>query len=136
MSDTNIDFAEDLIKSFGEDRFYHCCHRMSGRKQTVFLYHKLNKNIEVEKCLQFFNNIGLNADGNIHSIIVLCNNLNFTDIVDMREEMCKIAYGFSRFWKEYGLRRHVLPDHIHVRMLLAEKNEWVENYITWLKEME
>ena len=115
------DFAQELIKQYGEDRFYHCSNRTTEPSTTTLLYIALNEGCDKETCNSFFRSIGL-------SQCVWLYTANYKDI-DLRLELCRIAYGFCRWWKEFGLRTHKLPFHLHARMILDQKNEWTERYV-------
>jgi hypothetical protein len=128
MDDTNKDFAKELIKQYGEDRFYHCCNRTSNTAQTLRVYHTLNEDHDLQTCSQFFKTLNLPAQEWIS------RGLKLSNVEDLRVDLCRISFGFSRYWKEFGLKSYILPDHLHARMILGEKNEWVEKYIETIKK--
>ena len=130
MSDTNKDFSLELIKQYGIDRFYHCCFRTGDSVRTTIVYMYLNENSTKEDFQDFFTDLKLDCQWIWDLNIYETSFKNY----DFRQEMCGIAYGFSRYWKEYGLKTYKLPDHLHLRMILGEKNEWVKNYINWIEE--
>jgi hypothetical protein len=128
------DFAEELIKQYGEDRFYHCSNRTTPPAKTTLVYIVLNENCTQESCNSFFRSIGLeqcvwryHPDRKDFMSKRLLDDPNFA--LDLHEEMCRIAFGFCRWWKEFGLRTHKLPFHLHARMVLDKKNEWVDQYV-------
>lgn len=126
IDEENKTFAEELMKKYGEDRFYHSCHRTSGNIQTSLVYMALNENHE--NINAFFNSIGLPACGGNSSTLASI----MEPLLEPRTNMCRIAFGFCRYWKEFGLKTHKLPFNLHARMVFGDKNEWVENYIKLL----
>jgi hypothetical protein len=135
IDEGNKEFAEELIKKYGEDRFYHSCIRTSGPEHTVITYMILNELSggmdDAEACRSFFTGIGLGSKVKPQLLPFL---KHMAQQYEARQNMCRIAFGFCRFWKEFGLRTHVLPDHLHARMLLDEPNEWVRNYAQLLEK--
>lgn len=139
-NDTNIDFALEMIKKYGEDRFYHNLRRTEsdeyGNIRTVIIYAILNQDTDKESCNNFFRSIQLKDciwQWDFDRITITESTL-FGLKVDLRLEMCRTAYGFSKRFKEFGLRTCELPDHIHARMILGEKNEWVIKYLKFIEE--
>lgn len=140
--DTNKDFGIELIKRYGTDRFYHSCRRTEsgdyGSYRAVFIYLYLNNDADKHSCNNFFTSIGLkdcvwpwiSEDSTQSQIDFIKKHFE----IDPRTEMCRIAYGLCRYFKEFGLRTHKLPDHIHARMILGEKNKWVVDYLKFLEE--
>lgn len=124
------EFAKELIGCFGEDRFYHCCMRT---EPGVILAVKVRSMIgpisdEPRECSEFFRSIGIKADESLVSKVFRHpTELDWSD-------MCMVAFNFSKFWKEFGLRTNKLPASLHARMLLGEKNEWTEKYVKIMEE--
>ena len=127
MTDDDAQFAKELIEFLGEERFYHCCKRTSSAMNTLKLHNQINK-CSVEQSEASLRSIGIamnlpHAGYTFHS-----------GIEDMYHNLCRIACGFCRFWKEFGRKKHTLPDHIHARMVLGENNEWVKQYVELLQK--
>lgn len=110
-----IDFAKDLIASFGEDRFYHALVRYGAIHEAKNIYMALG--------------------GNDSNWTRLCTQLqlrrsveNINPKTDTRELLCRTAWTFSSHYKEYALKSPTLPMHIHARMMLDQQNEWTKRY--------
>jgi hypothetical protein len=136
--DTNKDFAKELIERYGEDRFYHSCSRTKSEekvfwgnlaKRTLSVYLYLNTNTDKETCDNFFRSLGLKDCVWPTFIDKIPISIKSFPKIEPRKEMCRIAYGLSFYFKEFGLKTYKLPMHIHARMILGEKNEWVESYL-------
>jgi hypothetical protein len=127
MTDDDRQFAKELIEFLGEERFYHCCKRTSSPMNTLRLHNELNK------CTVEQSETSLRAIG----ITMNLPHAGFTfqsGIEDTYHNLCRIAFGFCRFWKEFGRKTHTLPDHIHARMVLGENNEWTKQYVELLQK--
>ena len=131
------EFARELIKHFGPDRFYHCYKRMGGDLSgSVHIYTMLSPPEHRQakypvhspppwKCAEFFKSIGMQIDGSV-----------FQHLGPIEwGAMCMVAYGFCKSWKEFGLKTRTLPDSIHARMILGDKNEWTEEYARMLDQI-
>lgn len=123
------EFARELIQHFGADRFYHCYTRTGGMPGAVHVYAMLSPpELPSWKCVEFFKSIGMQIDDRLASMV-----LRHPGKIDW-EEMCMVAYGFCKSWKEFGLKTNRLPDHLHARMILGGKNKWTEQYARMLED--
>lgn len=132
----NKDFANEIINHFGEDRFYHSCIQTSSLKETKKIFYWLNgPNADFEAKSQqlmlylFKKQEDLKEEWNKSYFPSLCPlNLNFTMTEEeARVHMCRILFGICER-KSFGLRIKDVPASLQVRMILGEKNEWVESY--------
>lgn len=126
------EFARELVGHFGEDRFYHCYMRTGGKfVGAVHVYTMLGPpELPPWKCVEFFKSIGVQIDERLASTV-----LRHPASIEWGE-MCMVAYGFCKHWKEMGRKTPRLPANLHARMILGEKNEWVEKYVKNLEELE
>jgi hypothetical protein len=147
------EFARELIHNFGADRFYHCHIRMCRLSwgiyesswglrdcsagpaffevvDAVHVYTMLGPpELPPWKCVEFFKSIGVQIDERLASTA-----LRHPASIEWKE-MCMVAYGFCKHWKEMGRKTPTLPSNLHARMILGEKNEWTEEYAReYLKE--
>jgi hypothetical protein len=127
------EFARELINHFGPDRFYHCYRRMGGSLLgAVHIYAMLGPpELPPWKCVEFFKSIGIQIDDNLASSVV-SRRRAAPGLIEWRA-MCMVACGFCKSWKDFGLKTRTLPDHLHARMILGEKNEWIEEYAKLLE---
>ena len=140
MTEDDRQFAKELIEFLGEERFYHSCKRTSSPNQTLLLHNELNK------CTPEQSEASLRAMGINHWIISNTPSpagytpnfgagyTTLPTIENPYHNLCRIAFGFCRFWKEFGRKTHTLPDHIHARMVLGENNEWTKKYVELLRK--
>jgi hypothetical protein len=136
MSIDGTEFARDLIQHFGNDRFYHCYLRNDGSIiDAVCIYTLLGPaDMQPWQSVDFFKSIGIMVEETLATNILRGCNIEREKTIDWID-MCRVAFGFCKFWKELGRRTHRLPDHIHVRMILGEKNEWTEKYAAVLEDL-
>ena len=120
MDELNKDFAMEMVSEYGEERFYHCCKRTSGGLYVLKLHMDINES-DSENSRRYLLSIGI--DPYAHPSVIL---------ETPRETMCRIAFGFVRFYKEMGLRKHELPASLNARMILGEQNKWVSGYVALL----
>lgn len=126
-----MDFARDLIRTFGDDRFYHALNRAAEG--------------DPRKVRSFY--VALRGDG--HGWSELCHgirlkfksrwqaNLGIDEKcpqMDERELLCRATYVISSDHKHFAIRRPELPPNIHARMVLDEQNEWTRKYADNLKK--
>lgn len=122
------EFARELIHQFGSDRFYHCYIRMGGSVPGAIQIHvSLEPETPSWKRTELLKSMGLNADERLLSLRP--GNIDWDD-------MCMVAYGFCKHWKELGRKTFKLPDNLHARMILGGKNQWSEKYVMALDELE
>lgn len=121
MDEVDKDFAEEMIRRYGADRFYHSCKRTADAADAYRLHMQLNGHDAV-KSAEFMASIGINYR----------EPPNFVSDSG-RETMCRIAYGLVRYYKEFALREHALPPVLHARMILGGDNEWVRKYVELLR---
>lgn len=128
MTEDDRQFAKELIEFLGEERFYHSCKRTSSPVVTMTLHNELNK-CTVEQSETSLRKIGIQIHQPAHVgyTFLPC-------IYETHQHLCRIAFGFCRFWKEFGRKTHTLPDHIHARMTLGENNEWTKQYVELLQK--
>lgn len=124
------EFARELIRHFGADRFYHCYTRTGGNLPGAIHAYAMLAPPELPpwKCVEFFKSIGMQIDERIASMV-----LRHPGEIEWKD-MCMVAYGFCKHWKEFGLQTNRLPDHLHARMILCEGNEWTNKYARMLEE--
>lgn len=119
MEDIDKDFALLMISRYGEDRFYHCCSRTGGEFSALILHMHLNDS-ERFRSHQYL--LSIKIDPYLKPSDARPSETH-------REAICRIAYGFVRFYKEMGLRSHELPSELNARMILGEQNKWVAGYV-------
>ncbi len=124
MQEEDKNFALEIIKIYGEDRFYHSCLRGSTHLKTKELYKKIN-NASEEQANFFFRQMGLEF---VPSYVMPISDLLLPEETDHRT-LCRIIYNLFKYKKEFAIKEKQLPDHLHARMMFMEKNEWVEKYI-------
>jgi hypothetical protein len=139
MDEENREFAQELIKKYGSDRFYHSCLRTSDVQTTLRIYFNLNEHDDF-KCSEFMRDIGIYVDEFLFKESALIPKIQPTTKVELSREdarfhLCRIAFGFCLNWRELGLRTPELPAHIQSRMILGESNQWVENYALIIQKM-
>jgi hypothetical protein len=122
LTESEQQFAKEIIEYYGEDRFYHSAIWNSTR----------------ETARRFF--IGLNPNGNwearekelgLHlvqkNIEIETNNLHY--------ELCRIVFSICKRYKEFGLKSKNPPDNIHARIMFSEKNKWTALYAELMEEI-
>lgn len=128
----NKEFAQEIIKEYGEDRFYHASIKSGNFLKTNMLFNSLNgtdANFD-KKCRE----LGLHLvkpkeEIKYHGIgIPFVSSMK--DPQEVHFHLCKIAYELMANYKQFGLRNNKLPPNLHARLLFGEKNEWVEKYAT------
>ena len=126
------EFARELAQHFGKDRFYHCYLRNDGSIIDAICIYALLSPSEMQpwQVVEFFKSIGIIVEETLARNVL--RRLEKT--IDW-DDMCRVAFGFCKFWKELGRRSHELPDQIHTRMILCEKNAWTEKYAATLEEL-
>jgi hypothetical protein len=115
IEQTDRDFAEELIRHYGEDRFYHSCKRTAGYVEALWLRSQLTGG-EREESARFLASIGIRP------------SVNTWVAESGREAVCRVAYGLVRYYKDFALKEHKLPPVLNARMILGESNEWVRKY--------
>lgn len=128
------EFAKELMQHFGEDRVYHCCRRTAGLHFAILAVQirlALEPTSEPRQCVEFFRSIGIEINESLVSKVF--RHPSQKEQIKW-EDMCMVAFGFCKFWKEFGRRTHNLPGHLHARMILGEKNEWTEKYVELLED--
>lgn len=123
MDPCDLDFAKEMIRLFGNDRFYHALLRKGRPREAKLIY--------------------LATGGTAHGWVALCYDLRLgamgEDIMsfpvrpefgdqEAREVLCRTACTLSLHHKEYAMRNPTLPPSIHARMLLDQQNEWTRKY--------
>jgi hypothetical protein len=126
------EFAKELTQHFGNDRFYHCYLRNDGSIIDAICIYALLGPSEMQpwQVVEFFKSIGIMVEETLAGKILRSPEKT----IDWND-MCRVAFGFCKFWKELGRRSHELPDHIHARMILGEKNAWTEKYAATLEDL-
>lgn len=129
MEELERDFAEDMIKRFGEDRFYHAMLRWGAPRELKLVHLGLG---------------GTEADWRRK-----CDELRLMmtgeDIMSFPvrpafkkgepwEVLCRTACTISVCFKEYALKVPRLPPHLHARMLLGSQNDWTRKYVEKIEE--
>lgn len=130
MSDLNKDFAEEIIKEYGEDRFYHASIKSDNFLNTNRLFLFLNgKDANFDK---------KSRELNLH-LVKPKEEIKYygigtpfvapmSDDQKIHEHLCKITYELMANYKQFALKSNKLPPNLHARMIFGEKNEWVEKY--------
>jgi hypothetical protein len=133
MTNDGTEFARELVQEFGNDRFYHCYLRNDGTIIDAICIYALLGPSEIKpwQVVEFFKSIGITVEEMLVENILRRPPEKIIDWSDM----CRVAFGFCKFWKELGRRKYELPDHIHARMILGEKNEWTEKYAATLEDL-
>jgi hypothetical protein len=121
MEDMDKDFATKMIKVYGEERFYHCCKRTGSGLSVLKLHMALNESERLDS-YRYLLSVGIDP---------YARPVSGPDETH-RETMCRIAYGFVRFYKEMGRKKHELPPELNARMVFGEQNQWVINYVKLL----
>lgn len=123
MDDSNVDFARDLIRAFGQDRFHHALQR-SG-------YGGHSRSFHESLAGEGPNWESLRAELKLPVVpSYLCGPAS------AREALCAVAFVISSNYKEFARKSPVLPACIHARMLLDEQNEWTRKYADNLAKQE
>lgn len=122
IEEIDKDFAQTIISRYGEERFYHCCKRTGGGISALKLHMDLNQldKYSSRRCL-----LSMGIDPYSKPVAGPSEE-------NHRETMCRIAFGFVRFYKEMGRRDHELPAELNARMILGENNKWVSGYVKLL----
>jgi hypothetical protein len=123
MQGMEEDFARDLIRRFGEDRFYHALLRW-GCPREAKLIHLALGGTEAEwirKC----DSLRLKAIGE--------DIMSFPVRPDLIEGeswviLCRTACTISKHHKQFALKSSTLPSSIHAGMFLGPQNEWTRKY--------
>lgn len=137
MDEGNKEFAEELIKHYGEDRFYHSCMKTSNILVTKRLFISLNgKQVDFDSKSK---SLGLNylppmSNQEPLTYQILKDNLEEMGEEESRFHLCRIAFGLCNSHKSFGLKNKELPPHLHARMIFGEKNEWVEKYANIMRD--
>lgn len=116
------EFAIEMIKKYGEDRFYHSCKRTMDSVSTLKLHMDLN-GFDREKSQRFLRSVGIERMSKKIGV----------EKETSREIVCRIAFGFVRYYKEFGLKTHKLPEIMNARMIFGETNKWVVGYVRLLE---
>lgn len=123
MDQSDRDFAEEMIKKYGEERFYHSCKRTGGGLSSLKLHMAINDSEPYESKMRLFS-LGFTSSD--------MRQLKVANDEPVGESLCRIAFGFVRFYKEMGLRNHELPPSMNVRMILCDQNKWTSGYVKLL----
>lgn len=127
--DDNKQFAAELISIYGEDRFYHCS-MSGGFLQTRRIFKWLSGlNADFDKIVQKYNLQCLAVEKPFPF-----RKDDLLSKEQARSEMCRIVFGFCKNYKKFGLINKKPPANIQARMILGDKNEWVEKYAELMKE--
>lgn len=129
MEDMEKDFAKDMIKRFGEDRFYHAMLRW-GTPRELKLIHVGLGGTEAEwvrKCDEL--RLVTVGEG-----IISFPALPAFSKGEPWEVLCRTAFTISACFKEYALKAPTLPPQLHARMVLGAQNEWTRKYAEKIKE--
>jgi hypothetical protein len=124
QDDINKEFAKEVISFYGEDRFYHSSLQTGSFLQTKRVFHWLvGTQANFEEIVQKYK---------LHSLIFEkpfpFASKNSLSQEQSRSEMCRIVFSLCNNYKKFGLKSKIPPSHIQARMVLGEKNEWVEKY--------
>jgi len=120
MTESEKNFALEVIKKYGEDRFYHSCLRTSDHFTTAKIYKEINEDATKNQISQFLNMLGIN-------LVEKTNQWNNDETGT--EAICRIIYGLFKYKKQFAIKASRLPDALHNRMVLTNKNEWIKKYI-------
>lgn len=123
MDQSDRDFADEMIKRYGEERFYHSCKRTGGGLSSLKLHMAINDS-ELEESRMRLLSLGFTAGD--------MRQLKVDNDEPINESLCRIAFGFVRFYKEMGLRSHELPSSMNARMILCDQNRWTSGYVKLL----
>lgn len=125
MTESEQNFAKEIIEFYGEDRFYHAAiwnssHEIA-RKFFLDLNPTANWNVREKE-------LGLNfVAGSIGRV-----NFNF----NFHEELCRVVFAICKRHKEFGLKNKRPPNNIHARMIFSEKNKWTVSYFELMEEID
>lgn len=122
MEEMEKDFAKKMIDVYGEERFYHCYKRTGSGGLSVLKLHMDLNDCDRSTSYHYLRTIGIDAYARPAA------SLEETH----REVVCRIAYGFVKFYKEMGRKKHELPAELNVRMIFGENNNWVSKYVKLL----
>lgn len=131
MDDASAEFARQLLKLIGEDRFYHALLRKGRPREAKLIHLALGGTPEswISKCYD------LRLAGIGEDIMSFPVRPDFLE-GEAHEVLCRVAYTLSFHHKEYAGRSPVLPSAIHARMLLDRQNEWTKKYAENLSKHE
>lgn len=130
MDESNRDFARELIKGFGEDRFYHAMQRAGHGVLSKSFYEALGG--DLSKWDQFRRDLRLIVNESIRRAELL--HTIRPDPTTTREALCATSFIISSRHKEFARKSPMLPGSIHARMVLDEQNEWTRRYADSLSE--
>lgn len=122
MDESNRDFAQELIKGLGEDRFYHAMQRAGYGEHSKSFYEALGGD-------------RLDWDSKKRELRLIVNHsIGVADYATSRKALCATAFVISSRHKEFARKSPLLPASIHARMMLDEQNEWTKKYADNLSE--
>lgn len=117
MTEEDLNFAKEIIKRYGEDRFYHAA--VSAGCDLLNLFQSLAPKFNwIEKARQL--KIGAVGSSSVHH-------------ENDRETLCHILCVLVKSHKQFAIKTKQPPANLHARMLLGESNKWVQEYISDLE---
>lgn len=124
MRESDADFAREMLKAFGEDRFYHALARNGIPLEAKMVYVGLGGTEEGWQRLS--NELKIKA-GRQTALWKLDPSEDGEDEIGVL--LCRTACVISEAYKEFALKGPELPANIHARMVLGEQNGWTRRYI-------
>lgn len=125
MNIGNKDFAREMLKEFGADRFYHAMFRNGNPDHAKSVHEALG--------------------GDDNGWFSLRRELRLTPVEGerltdfgpaddqaIRESLCRAAFNIASQYKNFALKSPFLPGSIHARMILDQQNEWTKRYADFL----
>lgn len=123
MDEGETQFARDLLRLFGEDRFYHALLRLGQPREAKMMHTALGGTEEgwIRTCRELRLG-GVGSERNdVRDRTVFAEG-------EPGDIICRVACTLSSHFKEYAMRSPALPAPIHARMLLDRQNEWTRKY--------
>ena len=124
MESANANFAGDLVKRFGQDRFYHALLRIGSPHEAAIIHRVLGGDATSWGRLRAELRLKHSVPWGVQSL----------DEDEVYSVLCRVVHTLSYFHKEYAIRSPQMPPHIHARILLGPRNEWASKYIKNLEE--
>lgn len=121
MDESTEQFAREIIKHFGEDRFYHSALWNGSREVAKKFFIALNSEANWDAKER---ELGLDR--------VSAKQISTEE--NMHVELCRIVFSICSRHKELGIKNKKPPHNIHARMVFSEKNKWVESYFKIMED--
>ena len=116
MTEEDLNFAQEIIKRYGEDRFYHAA--VLAGCDILKLFHSIDPE---GNWLEKSRELKIEAIGSY-----------FVQHKNHREILCHILLVLVKSHKQFAIKTKQPPMNLHARMILGEPNQWVKEYVSEL----